>query len=345
MLQVEQYAQSADSKEIDTVIGRDLEGKQYSVILTTSGTGADNEKRNTLASFAKDKSNHHVPVGGMMLFSTVWQRDPETEGGPTTGIARWAEFFGNDRSELVVGNAMYRAGVNAENGGRETRWAAVDRMTKVIALTPDTFFGAVAALADKCASDRARARPIVRLMNDAGEVLDFTQLKQGSMDVVVDGENVRRAEDGAHMVESQSKNKHLTKILEAARNGEGALEMIPVMSVEMSKKMMNSARGANYVALAKRFSDANQVYAAECYIRRAPADDFNYISHLAVTNADRFDPLLVASEKFPAPSYSAALLAELGVESKTASQPAPTPAADPVNEDMERGYSDAPGFG
>jgi hypothetical protein len=344
MIQVAEYVAS-EGKVIDTVIGHDLEGKRYSVILTTSGDAAENEKRNTIASFANSKSNHHVPVGGMMLLSTVWLREPEAEGEPTTGIARWSEFFGNSREELLVGNAMYRAGVTADPSGKgkETKWAVVDRMSQVITLTPEKLPGAVAALADKCAADRARARPLIRLMNDAGEVLDYTSLRQDTVEVEIDGEKARRAQNGSQMAEAMTKNKRLVEMMAAAEKGEGTLEMIPVLSVEMSKKMMNSPRGNNFISLAKRFSDSEQVYANECYIRRAPTDDFNYISHFAVTNADRFDPLLVASARFEKPAYSAKLLAELGVQG---SKPAPEqgPANDPSSQEPDHTYEDAPGF-
>lgn len=339
MLQVQEYVASEGSKEIDTVIGVDLEGKQYSVILTTSGDAAENDKRNTLASFANSKSNHHVPVGGMMLLSTVWLREPEKEGAPTTGIARWSEFFGNSREELSIGNAMYRAGTNADGKGKETNWGALDRLGKPLTLTAEQFPGAVAALADKCASDRSRARPIVRLLSESGQVLDFTTIKQGTAEVEEGGEKVRRAENGAQVVEGMKKNTRLTKMLRAAEAGQGVLEMIPVMSIEMSKKMMNSPRGHNYVALAKRFQDENQVYAAECYIRRAPSDDFNYISHLSVTNKDRFDPLLLPSDRFPQPAYSAELLAEVGVDPEKVKGKGPQAEPEP-----EPQYENAPGF-
>ncbi|WP_454911713.1 hypothetical protein [Stutzerimonas chloritidismutans] len=338
MLQVQEYVAS-EGKEVDTVIGVDLEGKKYSVILTTSGEAAENENRNDIASFTNSKSNHHVPVGGMIHFNTVWLRDPAEEGGPVTGIAKWAEFFGNSRDELSVGNAMYRAGVNVDDKGKETRWGALDRLGKPMALTVDQFPGAVSALADKCAADRSRARPIIRLLNSDGEVLDFTSIKQGTAEVEENGEKVRRAENGAQVVEGMKKNTRLTKILQAVEAGQGVLEMIPVMSIEMSKKMMNSPRGKNYVALAKRFQDENQDYAAECYIRRAPSDDFNYISHLSVTNKDRFDPLLLPSDRFPQPAYSAKLLAEVGVDPEKVKGKAPQAEPEP-----EPHYENAPGF-
>ncbi|WAT32099.1 hypothetical protein [Pseudomonas sp. GXZC] len=341
MLQVEAYVASEGSKDIDTVVGRDLNGKPYSVILTTSGDAAENTKRNDLLSFSKEKSNHYVPVGGMILFSTVWVREPEAEGEPTTGIARWAEFFGHSRNELSIGNAMYRAGTNVE-GTKETNWGALDRLGKPLSLTPEQFPGAVAALADKCASDRSRARPIVRLMSEDGKVIDFTSIRQGVAEVEVDGEKVKRAENGAQVVEGLKKNPRLTKMLEIAAAGQGTIEMIPVMSIEMSKKMMNSPRGANYVALAKRFQDDKQVYAAECYIRRAPSDEFNYISHLSVTPKDRFDPLLVPSEKFPAPAYSDELLKEAGIDPAKPADKAADPQ--PQSEPEPDQFDNPPGF-
>jgi hypothetical protein len=339
MLQVQEYVASVEGGEIDTVVGVDLDGKKFSVILTTTGEAAEKDNRNTIASFAKEKSNHHVPVGGLMLLNTVWTRDGEKPEDPVSGVARWPEFFAHAREEMTIANAMYRAGTKVAEGGKENNWAVLERMGKPTALDAADFNGFVAAFADKCVKDVSRAMPIVRLMSEKGEVIDYTTVKQDF--VTEDGK--RRAQSGDEVVGALAANKRLTKMLADAAAGKGTLEVIPVMSVSLSPKMMNSPRGKNFIALAKKFSNAEQTFAAECYVRRAPTDEYNYISHLAVTDKPRFDPLLIPSETFATPAYSEQLLADLGVAGKAPAAAAPAPA--PEHEQEEPAYDDAPGFG
>ena len=318
MLEVESYVKSEGSKVHDTVVGRDLEGALWHVSLTTTGEAADNKKRNDIESFSKDKSNHHVPVGGMILFSTVWAKKPEADGEPTLGTARWAEFFGHARRELVVGNAMFSAGTYVDDKKEEIHWAEVRRLGVPLALPAEKALGAIAALTDRCNNDKTRAYPILRLVNEQGGILDYTSVKQGTVEVEEDGEKVRRAESGAQLAESAKKNTRLMKMIDRAAKGEGTLEMIPVMAIKVSPRKMNSPGGKNLLALHKRFATEEQIFASECYIRFAPTDDHNYVSHFSASPKERFDPLLIQSQNFETLTYSAELLKELGMDTPDA---------------------------
>ncbi len=351
MLIVKGYTSSSQEEgaKIDTVYGTDLSGRELSVILTTTGEAAEKENRNDLASFAKDKSNHHVPTGGLMMLNTVWIREPEAEGKPYTGVARWAEFFAHSQDELTVGNAMFFAGTSqpAQAGGQERNWAVVDRMGTPTVLRADQVDAFVSTLADRCAGDGSRAKPLIRLMDKNGEVVKYASLKHASVD---DGKGGKRVQTGEEMVASAHENKALKSLLEAAAADNSlVIEAIPVMSVPMSPKMMNSPRGKNFLALAKKFSNENEIFGMECYIRRAPTDEYNFISHFAPANNDRFDPLLVPSQTFQAPAYSDALLKDMGLDpavvkkgKETPNIEGPTP--EPDHDDLDHAMEQAPGF-
>lgn len=354
MLVVKSYTSSSQEEgaKIDTVVGTDLTGRELSIILTTTGEAADKENRNDMASFAKEKSNHHVPEGGLMMLNTVWLREPEAEGQPYAGIARWAEFFAHSQEELTVGNAMFFAGTNPANGnnGQERNWAVVDRMGTATALPQEKVDAFVASLADRCANDGSRAKPLVRLMSKDGEVVSYASLKQGTVE---DGKGGKRIQTGEEMVASSHENKAFKALLEkASADNSLTIEVIPVMSVPMSPKMMNSGRGKNFLALAKKFSNDSEIFGMECYIRRAPTDEYNFISHFAPAGNDRFDPLLLPSQTFQAPAYSDALLREMGVDPASVKKSSVEQAApnvegktpEPDHDDVERAMDDAPGF-
>lgn len=354
MLVVKDYVSSSkeEGAKIDTVIGTDLNGREMSVILTTTGEAADKENRNDIASFAKDKSNHHVPTGGLMMLNTVWIREPKEEGKPYTAVARWAEFFAHSQDELTIGNAMFFAGTTpSKTGGQERNWASVDRMGAATVLPLDKVDAFVAALADRCAGESSRAKPLIRLMNGEGAIVKYASLKQGAVD---DGKGGKRTQTGEEMVAASKENKALKALLEmAAADPSLVIEAIPVMSVQMSPKMMGTSRGRNFIALGKKFSNESEIYAMECYIRRAPSDEHNFISHFAPTGKERFDPLLLPSATFPNPDYSDALLKAMGVDRSAVKRAAPAePKVDgqtpePDHDDVEHALDtpdQAPGF-
>lgn len=354
MLVVKGYTSSSEEEgaKIDTVVGTDLSGRELSIILTTTGEAAEKENRNDMASFAKEKSNHHVPVGGLMMLNTVWVREPEKEGMPHTGIARWAEFFAHSQEELTVGNAMFFAGTAAarEGNGQERNWAVVDRIGTATSLPLEKVDAFISSLADRCLKDSSRAKPLVRLMSKDGEVISYASLKQSTVD---DGKGGKRSQTGEEMVASAQENKAFKALLEkAGADNSLTLEVIPLMSVPMSPKMMNSPRGRNFLALAKKFSNDSEIFGMECYIRRAPTDEYNFISHFAPVGNDRFDPLLLPSQSFETPAYSDALLVEMGVDPTsvkkgTAEQGTPSVESqtpEPDHDELDHALEQAPGF-
>lgn len=348
MLVVSDYVRSSEDGPIDTVVGTDLNGRKFSVILSTTGDAAEKENRNDIASFAKEKSNHHVPAGGLMLLNTVWVREPKEEGQPHTGIARWAEFFAHQQSEMVIANAMFFAGTTpAREGGQEKNWAIVDRLGSAAALDVDKVPGYLTGLGDRCAADSSRAKPLVRLVSEKGEILGYTSIKQ---DYVDDGKGGKRIQTGEEMAAAAMESKGLKALLEKAEQGAGTLEIIPIMSVRMSPKMMSTGRGKNFLALAKKFSNDSEIFACECYIRRAPTDEYNFISHFAATDKPRFDPVCVPSAKFQELTYSESLLREMGIDpASVAKKTAPAEEAPAIDENMSHEptpdeLEEAPGF-
>ncbi|WP_455233563.1 hypothetical protein [Geopseudomonas aromaticivorans] len=329
-------------------------GEPIVISLTTQGESAANARRNSIASFDKKSSNHHVEAGGLMQFNQLKTNGSEVDGVKHY-LARWAEFFERDeagvKANLHRGLAMYRAGTKSKDGV-DTNWGFVERVGKPMAVPAGQLDAYVAKMAEQATASEASARPILRLIDSEGRISDFAVVEQRADKDEGTGKWVPHSP--AQVVENMNKDQYVQGLLKAVEEGRGQIEIIPVLSNQMSKLLMNGARGAAMVAFSSVFNTEDHRYAVEALTRITRAENgVVYATNLGLLNGGRVDPLLIPSKDHAQPSYHPDLLAAME-QSASHSKPgnnAPAadpqaPAADPLDPQHEEdAYDDVPGFG
>lgn len=322
-VKVLEYSASAEGGKIDTVRGINLKTKEEVIVMLTSqGEAASHAKRPALDTFASDKYNQYVAVGGAIAFDSAWKFEDGYK-------ARWAQFLARDEQSLNnyvrVGLVTVNAGVRADQQTKdEARWANVTIWGKPIEIAgAEQLKDTLAKLGEQMIASKAHTTPVLRLVSESGEVVDYAPLHQAW----ISEESPRQS--GSEFADTALNDPFLKGCLEKAAAGVGVLELIPTQKVQFSPKKMEGERGKAVVGLARKFNDseAGRTYAIESWYKKAPTDDNNFIDLVHIQTDERVDPLLRASERFPEVRYSADLLTELQAQSSAPKNQDPTPPA------------------
>lgn len=325
---VEYVASGGAGTKIDTVRGINLlNNEEVTVMLTSTGEAAGHAKRPGLETFASEKMNQHVAVGGAIAFDTVWKFDDGYK-------ARWAQFLARDEENLKAyvrrGIVSVSAGVRADQQTKdETRWANVTIWGRPIQVADQAGLATVLEqLGDQMISAKASTAPVLRLVSPEGEVIDYAPVTQTWIS------EEKRRQSGKEFADAALNDQFIKSCLEKAAAGQGQLELIPTQKVQFSPKKMEGDRGKAVVGMARKFNDSEngRHYAMDCWYKKAPTDDNNFIDLVHIQVDERLDPLLRASEQFPEVRYSTALLAELQANVKTNSGPSSSVAKDGLGD-------------
>lgn len=347
MVRVESYVNGEGNPDgpKDTVVGvRFDNGERVAISLTKTGEAASNPNRNTIESFTKKASKQHVEPGGLIQFDTVWMQDDELEGGKK-GFARWASFFEKDapgvEQQVSSGNCMFHASVSVRDGGNEHRYGFVERLGKPLSLSMDSLEKTLEALVQSSVQQGARARPILRAMDEQGRILDYAGIAQRD---IKGNDGNYRPQTGAEMMADLKKSKAFHAVAKLIEEGKGELEMLPSRSFQVSPKTMGSARGKAFLGLDRVFNTDERRFAMNAWVRTRKTDEGAvFVSNIGLIDHQRIDPLLLPSPKFEAPSYHPDLLAILEKDVKNeraAYEPAPSAADQAAPEPEDPGYDD-----
>jgi len=356
MVKVEDFVnlEGDEKKPKDAVIGTRFDnGEKVIIQLTNSGEAADNRKRNTIDSFNKKSSQHHVETGGLMQFDTVWFNGDEING-IKSGIARWASFFEKNQAgiEANVSQSKVMLHVGATHrDGQDYRYGYVERLGKPMGVTRQGLEELLGKLLDKCNSEGAGARPTLRVIDDQGRVVEYAQGTQRDVKDANAPSGYRR-QTLQEMMEDMKKSFGFKQVEKALEEGKGSLELIPSRSFKISPKTMNEgARGKAFMGLDRVFNSAEQSFALETWVRTVTSQETGakFISNLGLVDHQRIEPLLLPSEAHPVVTYHPDLLASLQSEKgaeRSAEQPEPSPAEmeQPDQNLGDHGPDDAPSY-